>query len=442
MGRQEKIPSGLLTRQIAVEWLYRILQQKKSLDEVLLASEEDARWQKLEPRDKGFVRLLVMTALRRKGEIDWLLGHFLEKKPQPRTRVAEILLSGVVQLLYMDVPDHAAIDMSVRLAKHSDKSRHMAKLVNAILRKVTRESEALMAGKDHFLRNFPDWILQGWRAQYGEEATNQICKALLLPAALDLSVKENPPDWAEKLGGTVLIGNSIRIQQRGAIPEIEGFAEGGWWVQDVSASLAVPLFGTLQGKTTLDICAAPGGKTAALVLGGADVTALDISKDRMARLTDNLERLQLKAELIVEDVLTYQPQQKFDVVLLDAPCSATGTIRRHPDILHLKTHANIQHMQKIQQHMLEKAASFVKPGGTLIYCTCSLEVQEGEAQIKQLLSTHNNLCRNPVSVDEVDQHDTWVTDEGDLRLLPHYSTQDREDTQGMDGFFISRITVN
>ena len=292
--------SGLAGRLIALNWLFDICRRQKSLDELFADAETDPNWQSLEIRDRAFTRSLLMTALRHKGEIDHILSHFLKKAPQAKTRVNEILCLGITQLLYMEVSDHAAIDTSVRLAKSSDKSRHMAKLVNAILRQVTRAKPNELISPDGALRNIPPHWRKRWAKHYGEETANQIALASLEPAALDIMVKEDTKAWAEKLDGKIFITASsddkaygFRKDHKGSITELDGFKDGAWWVQDFSAHLpctlfeSTPGFGALKDKRVADLCAAPGGKTAALLTRGACVTAVDISEKRLLRLREN-----------------------------------------------------------------------------------------------------------------------------------------------------------
>lgn len=445
--------AGLIPRFIVQDWLFDIFRRGKPLDDLLSQSENNSDWQKLNSRDRAFARSLLMTVLRHKGEIDWVVGQFLKKPPQAKTRVNEILSLGVAQLLYMEVSDHAAIDTSVRLAKRSDKSRHLAKLVNAILRQVTRAEPKELTPPDSDTINVPDLWQRRWGKQYGEPIASKIAQACLEPAALDIIVKRDADSWATKLNGRVMGGEDnspgygIRKDHRGIVTELEGFSDGDWWVQDYSAHLpctlfeSAPGFGSLAEKNIADLCAAPGGKTAALLNKGAVVTAVDISEKRLSRLEENLKRLDFNASLVQSDVLTYTPTELFDAVLLDAPCSATGTIRRHPDILYLKSEDIIFELRKLQRQMLEKAVSFLKPGGLLFYCTCSLEQEEGELQIDHFLKNNEQIERLPIEAKEIGGQADWLTKAGDVRLLPFFSPFKDDEWRGMDGFFISRLRL-
>ena len=459
--KNDRNAAGYLPRKLAVDWLFDITHRQRSLDDVLLEAEQNADWQALSPRDRGFARALIMEALRRKGDVDWLLLQFLEKSPPRKSRAYEILSLGCVQMLFLDVAPHAAIDMAVRLAKSSNHSRHLAKLVNAVLRRISEKGPGLLAANPDPLRNIADTFRHSWQQHYGEATLRQMAAVFLKAPPLDLVVKDDPKLLLEQLSQAqhqafcLFDGAVVRVNAKGCVRSLPGFHEGAWFVQNFSAHLPTCLFGDLAGKRVLDLCAAPGGKTAALALKGAQVTAVDISEKRMARVQETLDRLGLKAELVVADVLSYTPEEPFDAVLLDAPCSATGTVRRHPDVLLLKTREQIKQLADIQAHMLQRVKDFVRPQGTVVYCTCSLEDEEGEAQMTRFLETTPQAQRLPFRADEVFQHSDWLTEAGDLRLLPSYSPfspQDQPelkdlsepevaDFMGLDGFFISRFTV-
>lgn len=454
------LSSGILARRFASSWLHEVLWAQRPLDEIFAITESDKAWVNLEPRDRAFARAMVLTTLRHKGELDFVLSHFLDRTPQPRSGIMEILLVGAAQLLFMDGAPHAVIDLAVTQAKSSDKSRHMAKLVNAVLRRVSEKGRAILDedGAASSLRNIPKFAQKRWKSQYGDEIAGKIMKAVLTPPALDLIVKENKDAQAEALGATSLMFDCLRLNVKGMITALPGFDEGDWWVQDFAAHIPVKLMGDVRGKRVADLCAAPGGKTAALITAGADVTAIDISEKRLERLNENLERLKLTANVMAADVLEFDPTEDasglFDAVLLDAPCSSTGTIRRHPDVIYLKTVKGILKQAALQRSLLKKAINFIKPGGFLLYCTCSLEREEGENQISGFVNEHPEIERMPFTLDEVAGQSHWLTKHGDVRLLPFYSplaqnddetgqkiAENAEDSRitGMDGFFISRL---
>lgn len=427
---------GLAARKAALRILGQVLGQKKMLDTVL---ERDPDFLALPARDRGFVRMLVATSLRRKGQLDDLIGRTLTKGEVPRPDALRWLLYiGITQILYMDVPDHAAVDTSVTIAGQEGMETKKA-FVNAVLRRMTGEGKVWVAQQDEAALNIPDWLYRQWTESYGQSKAKDMARASLGEAALDISLKSNAGKeaWAEKLDAEILPTGSLRRRSGGHVTDLPGFEEGEWWVQDASSALPVRLLGDVTGKTVLDLCAAPGGKTAQLAAAGAKVIAADRSAPRMALLNENLARLNLadKVQTIVEDGSLWHPKEKFQYVLLDAPCSATGTIRRHPDLLTLKTEKDQQGLMGIQERLLRNAADMVEAGGFLIYCTCSLQKAEGEDQVDRFLMDRPDFRRVPVRASEIGNIIGGLTAEGDVRILPHHYA----DKGGMDGFYIARL---
>ncbi|MGE0237918.1 MAG: RsmB/NOP family class I SAM-dependent RNA methyltransferase [Parvibaculaceae bacterium] len=421
--------AGLAARRAALAILSAILEDARPFDETLM--HEHARG--LAPRDRAFVTALVQTCLRRKGESEAIIARFLAKKlPRKSGAASLILLLGAVQLLYLATPAHAAIDLAVTLARADRDARHFANLVNAVLRKL-----ADVKPIDRPRLNVPDWLWRRWVEAHGRETAEALARAHLDEPALDLSVRSAPEEWAKALGGSVLPTGSVRLRERsGAIETLAGFDDGAWWVQDAAAALPVRLLGDVAGRTVLDLCSAPGGKTAQLAAKGAKVTAVDQSAPRMARVGENLDRLKLAAELHVTDVLAFPADRLFDGVLLDAPCSATGTIRRHPELPWIKSETQIVELTQLQASLLAQAAKFVAPGGHLVYCTCSLEPEEGEAQVEGFLARHPGYRRLPLTTDDVAGQSQFVTAPGDLRTLPSMNIGA---DQGLDGFYAARL---
>lgn len=422
----------LTSRSAAFFLLCDILDRKQTMDGAMRRLKS---FEQLSDRDRHFAYLLVLTTLRRLGQTDALLDTFLSKPlPAKLHSLYHILRLGLVQACFLDVPAHAAVNETVALAQQQGFTHHR-KLVNAILRRAQREAEALVRGQDAVRLNTPDWLWQRWCEHYGEKVTRNFCEAQLQPAPVDLTVKHDLENRAAKLNGALLPTGSIRLTDSPAIPSLPGFAEGEWWVQDTAASLPARLFDDIKGKRVADLCAAPGGKTAQLAAAGAEVTAIDRSASRLALLKENLERLQLTAEIIEADILKWQPDSPFDAILLDAPCSATGTIRRHPEILRNKTPKDVAGLSGIQEKMLAHAANLLKPGGTLVYCTCSLQPEEGEAQIARFLQSTPSFQLSPIDSSQVSGSAEFITREGFLRTLPsHYA-----ESGGMDGFFAARL---
>lgn len=385
-----------------------------------------------EPRDRAFLKLLVMTALRHWGEAGAAVARFLDRPLPRKARTTNLILNlAAVQLYWLDTPAHAAIDTAVRLAKAHSAARHFAGLVNAVLRRLT---EAPRPGPSAVL---PAWLMARWKADYGADTAAAIATASLAEAAIDVTARAEPATWAERLGGKLLPTGSIRLAAgSGAIEALPGFATGAWWVQDAAAALPARLLGDVAGLDVIDLCAAPGGKTLQLSAAGARVTAVDSSEARLARLRGNLKRTGLAAEIVTADVLAYDPGRAVDAVLLDAPCSATGTIRRHPELPWIRTPEQFAPLPAIQRDMLERAARFLKPGGRLVYCVCSLEKDEGETQIDAFLTRNGGFLLAPIEAGEAGIPAPMIDAAGRFRTLPQMAIGE---SSGLDGFFAARL---
>ncbi len=418
-------------RMVAAKAVHAVLTQGQPLETALSSQ---AAFDRLDSRDRAFARLMVATVFRRMGQIDHVLKQFL-KRPAPAFPMA-LLRIGAAQLMFLKTPAHAAVGETVMLAKRSGKTRGFAGLINAVLRR-TAEQGAALAAQLPPKSNIPAWIYNSWEKAYGRSQAQRMAAMLIKDPPLDLNVKSTPEIWAEQLSGQALFAHTVRLDQASNVPDLAGFSQGEWWVQDLAATLPVLSMGDIKGKQVLDMCAAPGGKTLQLATQGAQVTALDKSETRMARVRDNLERTGLKARLIVTDALTWQADTDFDIILIDAPCSATGTYRRHPDVLYNKNPKMVQALQKIQRQLLNHAATQLKPGGEIVYCTCSLQPDEGEAQIKRFLSQNPNFtiaspeCSSAGLIADVIK----PTPDGYIRALPHFISE----KGGMDGFFSVRL---
>lgn len=415
--------TGLETRALALAVLDSALNDRAPA-EARFAAEAAAT--RLEPRDRAFARLLYTTVLRNKAVLDAALLPLL-RHPPPHKSGMNLLRLGAAQLLCLGTPPHAAVGQTVELAK----KRRIAPpaLVNAVLRRLVGRKPPEVDP----LATLPDWLRASWSAAYGAETAAAIATVLGQEPPLDLSVKTDVAGWAARLGGEVVGPATVRLREAGAIERLAGYRAGAWWVQDLAASLPARLIGAKPGMAVLDLCAAPGGKTAQLVLAGAAVTAVEREPARAERLADNLERLGLKAEIVVGDALDYAPKAPFDAVLLDAPCSATGTIRRHPDILWGKTEADVTRLAGLQGRLLDAAARLVRPGGTLVHAVCSLEPEEGPAVVEAFLVRHPGFERRAITEAETGLAPMAG---GDLRTHPALLAE----KGGMDGFFIARFT--
>ncbi len=416
--------TGLPARRAALAILSGVLQKRRPLDAGLdqLAG--------LQVRDAGFARALASETLRNMGALDAVLRKFMAKPlaPHKAGAASEILLLGACELLILKVAPHAAVDAANELAAKDSKAVHFKPLINAVLRKLAKEGEAVLSGLDRERLSTPDWLWSRWAAQYGAGTARVIARAHQQAAPVDIVLKSRaavfPP--SEKVFGGVR-----RLNESGRIDELPGFAEGDWWVQDAAATLPALLLGDVTGQNVIDLCAAPGGKTLQLAARGAKVTAVEIDAARAERIRENLGRTKLNADIVQTDARDFEGSAPF--VLIDAPCTATGTIRRHPDLPWIKGAADVTVSAGAAYEILESGARMVAPGGTLVFAVCSLEREEGEEQIAAFLSGHPEFSRAPITAEEVFDHADWITPDGDLRTLPCYLPG------GMDGFYAARL---
>jgi 16S rRNA (cytosine967-C5)-methyltransferase len=434
---------GLAARRIAADILDGVLHKHRTLDDQLDGAAAHPGLKALSDRDRALMRRLVATILRRLGTLGHVLSRLLDRGiPTDAPRAQSALLIGAAQILWMDVPDHAAVDLSVRLVQSDRRAAKYAGLVNAVLRRCAREGQPLIDEVRSQTLDVPPWLLTRWIAHYGETTARDIAVALGHEPSLDITVKSDAAQWATRLHGETLPTGSVRTLLQGSVTMLPGFAEGQWWVQDAAAALPARLLGDVAGQSIADLCAAPGGKTAQLVHAGARVTAVDRSPGRMARLRDNLTRLALDAEVVVSDAADWQGGKNgggFDGVLVDAPCSSTGTMRRHPDIAWLRQETDIVALAALQKRLLQKAVTLLRPGGTLVYCTCSLEAEEGEQAISEFLATEATMRRAPIDAGEVAGLAEILTAEGDLRTLPCHLPHADPRLGGLDGFYAARL---
>jgi len=417
------VSDGLAARAAALSVLSEVLRKRRPLD---LALENLPH---IEARDAAFTRVIASETLRRLGQIETLIRHFVPKAPPPHKAgpTLEILYAGACELLFLEVAAHAAVDAANRLAQADAKAVHFKSLINAVLRRVSREGKAMVAAQDAARLNTPDWLWHRWCDAYGEDTARAIADAHTWQPPVDLVLKQV---GLEAPAGEALFDNVVRLTGAGRIDALPGFAEGNWWVQDAAATLPVRLLGDVRGKTVIDLCAAPGGKTMQLAAAGAQVIAVEREAARLERVRENLARTKLDATLVQADVRDFHPDAPAPFVLLDAPCTATGTIRRHPELPWIKSASDVTLCEQGAAELLDAAAAMVAPGGLLVFAVCSLEREEGVEQVERFLERDARFARVPVASSDVFGRDELISPAGDLRTLPSH---------GMDGFCAARL---
>lgn len=410
---------GLAARAAAIGLLGAVLGEGRLMAQVV--ADHVGPLVGLTPADRARAQRLALAVLRHLEQADRVLEPHLRKAP-PRL-VRDALRLAVVEIA-MGGAAHGVVNAAVEIVRRGKRTGHMAGLVNAVLRKVP---EAPFAGLPP--QRMPRWLRQPLVHAYGREVVAAIEAVQAGVPPLDLTLRAG----AVAPEGEVLPTGSLRLEEKGQVSALAGYEAGGWWVQDAAAALAVRLLAPMAGERVLDLCCAPGGKTLQMAASGARVTAVDLSEPRMGRVRENLARCGLEAELVVADALQWEPGERFDAVLLDAPCSATGTIRRHPDLPFVKDGSEVEGLVALQAALLDRALGWVKPGGRVVFCTCSLLPEEGEGQLAAALARHPGLRVERVEVPGVEA--AWWTDVGGLRLRPDHWAE----AGGMDGFFMARL---
>jgi len=436
-------PPGFASRWAAANLLDAVLRRNRPLDEQLDDRHASASLRQLCERDRALARRIVATVLRRLGTLRRLISDLLDRGlPKDGPQVESALLIGAAQLLFLDVPHHAAVDLSVRLVQGDRRHARYAGLVNAVMRRIAHAGTQRLAALEPLHLDTPNWLFTRWVKAYGEDTARAIAHVHSLEPPLDITVKSDPDQWAQRLGGRRLPTGSVRLAAHGPISALPGYAEGSWWIQDAAAALPARLFGDLRGCSVADLCAAPGGKTAQLAAGGAIVTAIDRSASRMARLRENLSRTGLQAITVVANAEDWKPDPQnatFDAVLVDAPCTSTGTVRRHPDIPWRKSPGDIAALSSLQRRLLSHAIDLTRPGGTIVYCTCSLEPEEGEEIIAAAIEQDPRVRRKPITRAELSGVEEFITPRGELRTLPCHWPDPDPRMCGLDGFFSARL---
>ncbi len=427
---------ALTARRLAASALRHVVEGKAALDEALIRAGQ--RGAGLDARDAQLARSIVSISLKRLGTVRAALDARLAKSlADAPPDLAAILVTGAAQILFMAAPAYAIVDTAVTLTRGDRRIAGLSGLVNAVLRRIATDRDAVLAAHDPE-QDLPSWLIARWRAAYGAERTRQMAAAMAQESALDVTALGDAADWAMQLGGRLLPTGSIRLAARTAVEELPGFKDGAWFVQDAAAAIPARLLAARPGERVLDLCAAPGGKTMQLAAAGADVTAIDRSAARLARVRENLDRLRLTATVVAADAAVWQGEPA-DAILLDAPCSGTGTIRRHPDIAWTKSEADIASLAALQTRLLDRAVDLLRPGGRLVYGTCSLEPEEGERQVAMLLARRPGLRRDPVQPEEAPRLGDAIDRDGALRTTPDLWPDPEARFAGLDGFYAARL---
>lgn len=449
-GRTAPAKPGLAARQAAAAVVGRVVDDKRSLETLTDDTAGMAAYRALDPRDRSLARAIAVTALRHRGEIGRALARMLDRRPPQKARhLLHTLDVAAAQILFMDVPQSAAVDLAVTAISADQRTQRFSSMANAVLRRLAREKADLLALPSDAATVFPQWLAAELRRDHGRENADAVARAILCEPVIDITPSPLLSEvqvaaLAASMDARILPTGSLRLASAAPVRNLPGFAEGTWWVQDAASALPVRLLGDVAGRKVADLCAAPGGKTAQLAAMGANVTAVDISPDRLDRLGENLARLRLAAEIVAADILEWQPEDKFDAVLLDAPCSSTGTIRRHPDVMWTKSAEDVAALADLQMRLIRKAAGFVKPGGTLVYANCSMLKREGENLLAAILKSPEGLRHIPLVSGELGLPAEIVNGQGALRTLPlHMPAAEGADssTGGMDGFFACRFEI-
>lgn len=432
---------GLPARKAAAKLLGAVIDARTPLDGLTDHDHGHPWYLALDQRDRSLVRAILATALRFRGTIGRLIAARLERPlPANAHALSHILHVAAAQMLFLDVPDSAAVDLAVTHASADPRTRRFAGLVNGLLRGLARDKARTLPAELAKGDEAPAWFRDRLVAAYGDDKAAAILAAHRTEAPVDFTVKSDPGKWAETFGGIVLPTGSVRVERLpGPVAGLPGYADGEWWIQDAAAALPARLLGDVGGKRVADLCAAPGGKTAQLALAGAAVTAVEMSGNRLKRLRENLARLRLEAEAVEADVSKYEPERPFDAVLLDAPCSSTGTVRRHPDVPWTKSPEDIARLADLQARLLRAAAKMVAPGGRLVFSNCSLDPVEGELLVAEFLAETPELVIDPIMPGEIAGAEGFVTPRGTLRTTPADLDLGRIEISGLDGFFAARL---
>ena len=424
------IKSGNITRKKVVLILKNVIEESLTFDYAFSKALENQRSIKLQNKDKAFIYLLSSTVLRYLTQIDntmdTLLKEPIRKLPSNPKMALRI---GLAQMFVLKTPNHASVNTSVDLAGVKWRG-----LVNAVMRNITREEDKYKKIFNDSLK-IPKWLLDRWKTNWPNDYLSFIDCIQDIHPHIDIAIKKDIEKWQKKLNAQLLPNDVLRIKESGLISEKEGYDNGQWWVQDYSSQIAVKAFKIKKNEEILDLCAAPGGKTAQMMAAGANVLSIDQSEIRIKKFKDNMQRLKFNAKILEIDILKYNPNRKWDKILLDAPCSSTGIIRKNPDILYSHSEKSIKNLCNIQKSLMEKSWSLLNKNGHLMYCNCSLEPEEGERLIEEFLDRHIDAKIIKFNSDDVENLNDSIKKEGWIRILPN----DDKVVKNKDGFFIALI---
>lgn len=437
---------GLPARLAAVALIGKVVDERRSLEALFDERAGLSQWLELDARDRALARAIATVAIRHRGRIGQALALMLDRPPPAKARfLLHMLHAAAAQILFMDAPDSAAVDLAVTAISADGRTARFSAMANAVLRRLAREREAVLARIPPSASVvFPDWLAAAMKRDHGRDKADLCAAMVSLEPVLDLTPhpRLSPGEadgLADRLGARRLATGSWRVTRQAPVPELPGYDEGLWWVQDAASALPARLLGDVAGLEVADLCAAPGGKTAQLAAAGARVTAVDVSPHRLERLTANLARLGLEAEVVAADILQWEPGRTFDAILLDAPCSSTGTLRRHPDVAWTKTEQDVTALAQLQRHLALRAASLLRPGGVLVYSNCSMLKEEGENLVASLHDGPGGLRFDPVLPGEIPGTETMVNGRGELRTLPSMLPAEPQAEGGLDGFYACRF---
>jgi 16S rRNA (cytosine967-C5)-methyltransferase len=438
--------AGLNSRLAAVAILGLIVDGRRSLDSLLDPENGLASWRALSARDRALARAIVLSALRHRRRIEHAFSVVLDRNPPRKAAyLRNTLHVAAAQILFLEVPDSAAVNLAVTALLADRRSERFANMANAVLRRLSREKTELLRRQADWRLSFPDWLARRIASDYGRERAAAIAAMTAMRPNLDLTLSpricdQRRAELTRLLDAFILPTGSVRLRHETPVVELPDYADGEWWVQDAAAAMPALMFGDVSGLAVADLCAAPGGKTAQLAALGARVTAVDSNPARLGLLRRNMERLRLEAEIFEADLFEWRPDNPFDAILLDAPCSATGTIRRHPDVMWVRSEEEIGKLAGLQRRMIARAITFLRPGGILVYANCSMLKEEGEHLLAEV-TRELPLEIAPLRPGEIPGAEGLINGQGALRTLPNDFPQPDPTRGGLDGFFAARFRL-